>query len=169
MECTWRKRFVFILLELLSTLRAELSRFKNVSTSYLSEVFKTLYFCWVFDNLFNIRLSMLLRLFITFSCIWVVLNSLITLLTWKFFLSRSFYCMTSNFACCAFSFCFLIEVDLSFLALCSRDLWLRISLSRCWRPRLTSRWLSFLLSIIDCYTIDRLRRWPSLALKFSNL
>jgi len=61
-------------------------------TSFLSEFFKTCNFYYVFASLSIIKLSILLKLFITFSCIYVVLNSLITLLTWEFFLPKSCCC-----------------------------------------------------------------------------
>lgn len=62
---------------------------KKSITSFLSEFFSTLSFYEVLASLLIIRLSILLRLFITFSCIYVVLNSSITLLTCEFFLLRS--------------------------------------------------------------------------------
>ena len=68
-ECTCLRRLFLNLLLLLFVLRAELSRLKNWRTSCLSDVFSTLSFYVVFVSLFNIRVSILLRLLITFSYI----------------------------------------------------------------------------------------------------
>lgn len=114
------------------------------------------------------RFSILLRLLITFSCIFVVLNSLITLLTWLFLRCKSCCCRAYILACCAYTRCFFIEDDLTFFALCSLDLLLRISRSWKLRSRLISKCYSFLFSIMDWCTIDRFSRCPSLALKFSS-
>jgi len=62
------------------------SRFRYSRTSLRSEFLSTLSFCVVLLSLFTMRVSILLRLWITFSCILAVLNSLMTLFTWEFFL-----------------------------------------------------------------------------------
>ena len=141
---------------------------KKLRTSSFSELLSTFNFWLVFANLLIIRLSMLLRLLMTFSCIWVVSNSLITLLTCSFFLVRSCCYKARNLAWIAWFLCFLIEDDRTFLALCSRERWLRISRSLSLRSRLISKWLSFLLSIKDCLVIERLTRELSFVLKLSN-
>ena len=141
---------------------------KKLRTSSLSELLRTFNFWLVFANLLIIRFSMLLRLLMTFSWIWVVSNSLITLLTCSFFLYKSCCYKAKNLAWIAWFLCFFIEEVRSFLALCSLDRWLRISRSFSLRSRFISKWLSFLLSIIDCLTIERLTRLPSFVLKLSN-
>ena len=65
---------------------------RNSSTSSRPELSNTLIFYYVLLSLFTMRLSILLRLFITFAYIYAVLNSLITLFICSSFLCKSFYC-----------------------------------------------------------------------------